>query len=325
VTTRRAFLGALAGGLFAAPAAASAQQGKGIPRIGVLGAPGTPSDRGLLQGLRDLGYVDGKTVLLEYRSPEGDIGRLPALAVDLVRLRVDVIFAAASPHVRSARNATRTIPIVFAGVADPVGQGFVESLPRPGGNVTGVSAINVELSGKRVELLREARPNLKKVAYLFDPRDPASPPVLKAIEAGAQALGVSLLTLPAEIRTSADVDAAFAVMTRERVEGLIVAGASAFSQRSRIAELAAQHRLMVMSDSRFHVEAGSLMAYGANYEHLARRAATYVDKILKGAKPAVLPVEQPTRFELVINLKAAKSLGLTIPPSLLQRADEVIQ
>jgi putative ABC transport system substrate-binding protein len=330
VTTRRAFIGTVAGGLLAAPLAAEAQQAAKIARIGYLagslaGNPHLPE--AFRQGLRDLGYVEGRTVVIEYRDAEGKLERLPALAVELVALKVDVILAGGTPQALAAKQATRTLPIVFAAHADPVGSGLVTSLARPGGNVTGLSLLAPELVGKRLEQLKQAVPGVNRVAVLWEPGayvELTERDILKETEVAARALGVRLQFV--EARGPADFDRAFSDMTRARAGALTVLPSTMFIiERRRLVDLAAKNRLPAVYTSREYVDAGGLMSYGPNIADLFRRAATYVDKILKGAKPGDLPVEQPTKFELVINLKTAKALGLTIPPSVLSRADEVLQ
>jgi ABC-type uncharacterized transport system substrate-binding protein len=328
MTTRRAFIGTLAGGLLAVPLAADAQLPAKVPRIGYL-SPLSPTDNPHLleafrQGLRELGYVEGQNIAIEYRFAEGRPERLPALAAELVRLKVDVILTTAAPAPQAAKQATSAIPIVFAVTGDPVAEGLVASVARPGGNITGLATIAPELVGKQLELLKEVAPKVSRVAVLQNPRDHAHPPMLRQAEGVAGALGVQVHILQA--RTPPEIEAAFAAMRSQRAGGVLVLRDGLFLvQRTQIAALAAKNRLPAVYGNREHAEAGGLMAYGASAPHMFRRAATYVDKILKGAKPADLPVEQPTKFELVVNLKTAKALGLTIPPSLLQRADEVIQ
>jgi len=317
--------------LLAAPLAADAQQAAKIVRIGFLStnlaaSPHLPE--AFRQGLRDLGYVEGRNLVIEYRDAEGKVDRLPALAAELVALKVDVIFVGGSTRAAlTARQATKTIPIVFVGVGDPVGSGLVTSLARPGGNVTGLSGLGPELVGKCLELLTQAVPGVSLVAVLWQPGSAGERTVkdiLQAAEVAARALGVRVQFV--EARGLADFDRAFSDMTRARAGALTVLPSAMFTnERRRLVALAAKNRLPAVYSLREFVDAGGLMAYGANVADVYRRATTYVDKILKGAKPADLPVEQPTKFELVINLKTAKALGLTIPPSLLQRADEVIQ
>jgi putative ABC transport system substrate-binding protein len=331
VTTRRAFIGTLAGGLLAAPLAPEAQQAAKVPRIGHLASGGDPSNllrEAFLQGLRDLGYVEGRNVVIEYRSAEGKLERLPALAAELVALKVDVIVAAAGTVTAlAARQATGTIPIVFIAAGDPVSAGLVTSLARPGGNLTGLSALSPELTSKWLELLKQTVPGVSRIAFLWQAGvtpERMERAILKEADVAARALGVKLQVV--EARGPADIDKAFSEMTRARAGALTVFSTPMFSsERKRLVDLAAKNRLPTMYSFRGYVDAGGLMAYGPNLADLARRAATYVDKILKGAKPGDLPAEQPTKFELVINLKTAKALGLTIPQSLLGRADEVIQ
>ena len=327
---RRTFLATLAGGLLAAPLAAEAQPREKVPRVAYL-TPWSDSDpgrqRGLeafRQGLRELGYVEGRNISIESRSAEGKDDRLPALAADLVRSKVDVIVTLGGAATQAAQQATRTIPIVMSLVNDPVGSGLVASLARPGGNVTGLTVISPDLLGKRLELLKEVVPKVSRVALLRNPDNPADAAMLREVEAAARALGVRLQTL--EARNHQEIERAFAAMIRERAGALLILPDGIFlTQRRQIAELAAKGRLPSIMGTSDYPAAGGLMAYGANYRDLVRRAATFVDKILKGAKPADLPVEQPTTFELIINLKTAKALGLTISQSLLGRADQVIQ
>ena len=329
---RRAFLGTLAGGLLAAPLAAEAQEATKIARIGYL----TTADlataphhlrEAFFKGLRDLGYVEGRNLVIEYRSAEGKVERLPALAAELVSLKVDVILAPASVHVLAAKQATGTIPIVFVNSGDPVASGLVTSLARPGGNVTGLSTLTVDLIGKCLEQIPQAVPGVSRVAVLWSPGDfpeRTEKDMLKQAEVAARALGIGLQFV--EVRGPANFDRAFSEMTGARAGALtVLASTMFFTERRRLVERTANNRLPAMYTSRDFVDAGGLMSYGPDYADLFRRAATYVDKILKGAKPGDLPVEQPNKFELVINLKTAKALGLTIPQSLLQRADQVIE
>jgi putative ABC transport system substrate-binding protein len=278
------------------------------------------------QGLRELGYVEGQNIVLEYRWAHGKAERLPDLATELVRLKVDFIIAASTPAVLAARQATLTVPIVMAGgVADPVAQGLAASLARPGGNITGVNLLaGSEIGGKYLEIFKEAVPRLSRVSVLWNPGNPSHPLLVKEMEAAARVLGIRLH--PTEARTPDDYDSAFSAMTRAGADGVfIMTDPNAFLHRKRLADLAAKSRLPSMHSLIEPVEAGGLLAYAANFPDVARRAATYVDKIVKGAKPGDLPIEQPTKFELVINLKTARALGLTVPPSLLQRADQVIE
>jgi len=326
---RRTFLGTLTGGLLAAPLAAEAQQADKVARIGWLGndpVSSAPLREAFRQGLRDLGYVEGRNVVIEYRDAEGKLERLPALAAELVALRVDVIVAGNTGLARAAKQATRTLPIVLV-AGDPVMSGLVTSLAQPGGNVTGLaSSAAPDIVGKWMELLKQAVPGVSRVAVLWQPgvQGQQNKDMLKRAEVAGQALGVRLQFV--EARGPADIDRAFSDMTRAHAGALTVLLSNMFVvERRRLVDLAAKNRLPVMYQAREFVDAGGLMAYGPNFADIFRRAATYVDKILRGAKPADLPVEQPTKFELVINLKTAKALGLTIPPSLLQRADQVIE
>ncbi len=326
-TAVQAFV-ALALGMLAALPAAGAQQPKKVPRIGVLWpyspTVASPLAQAFRQGLRGLGYVEGQNIALEERWAEEKYDRLPSLAAELVRLNVDIIVAATTTAIQAAQHATRTIPIVMTITNDPVDSGFVASLARPGGNITGLSLLSPELSGKRLELLKEATPKVSRVAVLWNSSNPSHPLLLRETEAAARALRVQLQ--PLEVRGPTEVDSAFSTMTRDRAGALIVLPDAIFrNQQRRIADLAAKSRLPAMYWTRELVDAGGLMAYGANIPDLFRRAATYVDKILKGTKPADLPVEQPTRFELVINMKTAKALGLTFPQTILIRADHLIQ
>ena len=272
-------------------------------------------------------YVDGRSVVIEYRDAEGKYDRLPARAAELVALKVDVIVAADTPAALAAKQATRTLPIVFIGAGDPVTIGLVTSLARPGGNVTGLSLLAPELVGKRLELLKQAVPGVGRVAALWQPGfvgERTEKDMLKEVEVTARALGVRLQFV--EARGPADFDRAFSDMTRARADALTVLGSAMFAnERRRVVDLAAKNRLPGVYGFREYVDAGGLMAYGPNVADLFQRAATYADKILKGAKPGDLPVEQPTKFELVLNLKTAKALGLTIPQSVLVRADQVIE
>ena len=308
---------------------AEAQQAKKVPRIGLL-TTGFPASiahllEGIKQGLRELGYVEGQNVLLELRYGEAKVEQLPLFAADLVRLKVDVIVAIPNPAIEAVRQATQTIPIVMPIGSDPVGVGFVASLARPGGNITGLSAYSPELNGKRLELLKETVPKLSRVALLMSPNIPGNANDLKETELAARSL--RLRTQLLEVRGSSDLDSVFKTMTKERAEALVVfpGQPTLFANRKQVVEIAAKNRLPAMYPLADYVNAGGLMSYGVINLDLFRRAATYVDKILKGAKPADLPVEQPTKFELIINLKTAKQIGLTIPPNVLARADRVIK
>jgi len=325
---RRVFLSVLSGGLLAAPLAAEAQQAGKVYRIGYLSAGSDTSNprvrEAFRQGLRELGWVEGQNIIIEYRWAEGRFDRLPDLAAELVRLKVDIIVAPATPAAAAAKKATGAIPIVMIGVGDPVGTGFVASLARPGGNITGSSySVGLEIIAKQLELLKEAVPKVRRVAILSNPTNPAHPLWMSEIKDAGRSLGVQLQFPEAQGPT--EFDGAFAAMAKERAGALLVMADGMFMlHRTRLADLAAKSRLPSLG-YRELVEAGGLMSYGPSLPDLWRRAATFVDKILKGAKPADLPVEQPAKFELVINLKTAKALGLTIPPSLLARADQVIE
>jgi len=309
---------------------AAAQLSAKVPRVGYLN-PGSPSDplsqrrlEAFRQGLRELGYVEGQNIAIESRWAEGKYDRYPALAADLVRLKVDVIVAMSGAATQAAQQATRTIPIVMSLVNDPVGSGLVPSLAHPGGNITGTSVMSPDLIGKQLQLLKEVVPKVSRVAFLRHPANPASAANLREAEAAARGLGVRLQTL--EARNPQEIDSAFAAMTREQAGALLIHADALFgNQRRQIAELATKKRLPSIFLTTEYAEAGGLMVYGPNLLNLERRAATYVVKILKGAKPADLPVEQPSKFDLLVNLKTAKALGLTIPQTLLQRADQVIQ
>jgi ABC-type uncharacterized transport system substrate-binding protein len=315
--------------LLAVAAIAEAQQPKKVPRIGYLAivplsalAPRTDAFR---QGLRDLGYMDGKNTIVELRSSNGNRDRLPALAAELVSLKVDVIVTAGGGVTRVAKEATSTIPIVMAQDSDPVANGFVASLARPGGNITGLSNLSSDLVGKRLELLKEVVPKLSRLAVFGTSNNLDNTRELKEIENTAAAFGVKLQHV--DILAPKDIDPAFRAAAKARAEAVIwiVSGPVGGGHRKEIVELALKNRLPVIYHLGSFVEAGGLMAYGVSLNDLYRRAATYVDKILKGAKPADLPVEQPIKFEFIVNLKAAKQIGLTIPPNVLARADRVIK
>jgi len=309
-------------------AVAQAQQPTKIPRIGFLSATfpfNVPARlEAFRQGLRELGYVENKNIVVEYQYGEGKLDRLPTLLNELVRLKVDVIVTAGPSPTRAAKKATVTIPIVMAWDYDPVGNGFVSSLARPGGNITGLSTLALEISGKQLEILKEIVPKLSRVAVLGTSTVPGNQDALRATESAAEALKVQLQYL--EIRDRKDIESVFQAARKGRVDAVLaLASRVLVSDRTQVANLAVKSRLPVIYGESEHVEAGGLMTYGVSITDLFRRAATYVDKILKGVKPADLPVEQPTKFELVINLKAAKQIGLTIPPSVLARADRVIR
>jgi ABC-type uncharacterized transport system substrate-binding protein len=312
--------------LFVLCVPATAQQPKKVPRIGYLGGPPPLLERreAFRQGLRELGYIEGKNIVIEWRSGEGKSEHIPALAAELVRLKVDVIVTDGSNSTRRAKEATSTIPIVMAQDVDPVGRGIVASLARPGGNITGLSNLAPELSGKRLELLKETVSRLSSVAVFGTSNTPSTAPTLKETELAARALGVKVQYL--DVLDPKDIEIAFRAASKGRVDAVIVLGSPVlFSQRRQVADLAAKSRLPTIYEGQNYVSDGGLMSYGVTITELDRRAATYVDKILKGAKPADLPVEQPMKFELVINLKTAKQIGLAIPPNVLARADKVIR
>jgi putative tryptophan/tyrosine transport system substrate-binding protein len=312
--------------LLAAPLGAQAQQADKNPRVALLSVGLVPERiEAFRDGLRQLGYVERQTVAIEVRDAQGNADRLPGFAAELVRLKIDVIVAAGSDALRAAQQATRTIPIVMAvGGGDLVASGLVTSLARPGGNITGLTTLSAHIMAKRLQLIKEAVPKATRVAVLWRRDNPSHQSNLKGIEGAAASMGVTLQ--PAQARDAAELDAAFAAMTKGRAGAVLVLGDLLFeSQRSRIVDLAARGGLPAMYFAKGFVQAGGLMSYATDQNDLYRRAAGYVDKILKGAKPADLPVEQPTKFELVINLKTAKRLGLTIPPSVLARADEIIE
>jgi putative ABC transport system substrate-binding protein len=305
-----------------------AQEPTKVFTIGFLatGSPSTdqPYIDSFRQGLRDLGYIEGKNIVIEWRYAEGKLERASDLASDLVRLKVAILVAGTTPAALAAQKATRTIPIVFAIVADPIGAGLVDTLAKPGGNVTGATTINSELVGKRLEIFKEVVPRASVLAFLLNPADVSNVIALKDAESPAQALGIRLR--PFEVRDLSGIEHAFSVMTLQGARALyLAAGTLTLSHRGRIVDLAAKSRLPTMYGSSDFVAAGGLMSYAANFAERYHRAAVYVDKILKGAKPAALPVEQPTKFEFIINLKAAKQIGLTIPPNVLARADKVIK
>ena len=315
---------AFALGTLTTPLAAGAQAGK-LPRIGYLTTRPEAMQsyvEAFRQGLRELGYVEGRNIAIEYRSAEGKLDRLPDLAAELVRLKVDIIVAAATPAILAAKNATSTIPIVMAPAADPVGTGLITSLARPGGNITGVSVMLPELAGKRLQLLKEVLPRVTRVAFLAL-RDPSGRQLVEETQVAGQTLGLRIQQVV--VGGAEELDGAFAAILKERAGALIVQPALFNWYTRRIVDFAARHRMPTISDIRELPDAGGLMSYGPNVRESNRRAAIYVDKILKGAKPGDLAIEQPTKFELVVNRKTAKALGLTIPPSLLLQADRVIE
>jgi len=325
---RRRFIRAVTLSLLAAPLAAEAQQAGKVRRIGYLGHGPAASDdpyfEAFRQGLRELGWVEGQNIAIEVRFSKGKTDQLPTLAAELVGLKVDLIYASTTPAALAAKQATTTIPIVIGFVADPVGIGIVASLARPGGNITGWTHQGLELRAKYLDLLREAVPEAIRFGVLWNPANQIHRPSLKIIEAAAQGLKVELH--PVGVQDPKDLESTFSALVRKRAQALVVFPDGMFiAQTPLIVSLAARSRLPTMYGLRGYAEAGGLMAYGINSSDMPRRGAYFVDRILKGAKPADLPVEQPTKFELVINLKTAKALGLTIPQSLLLRADEIIQ
>jgi putative ABC transport system substrate-binding protein len=321
--TRRAFCSML----LALPVAARAQQRTKIPRIGILVTSSASSYSARVEAfrrrLRELGYVEGKNIVIEYRYTEGKLERLPDLAAELGRLKVDVIVTT-GPAILAAKKASATIPIVFAAAGDPVGTGLVSSLARPGGNITGLSVMAPDLDGKRLELLKEAFPKVARVAFLWESGGSRGNQALTDMEAAAKALGLKLLSL--EVRSLDDFEGAFARAKRDGAQAFITTGGPVINtQQRQVLDFAAMNRLPAMCPTSEFVEAGGLMSYGPNQADLWRRAADFVDKILKGTKPAEIPVEQPMKFEFVINLIAAKQIGVIIPPNVLVRADKVIR
>jgi ABC-type uncharacterized transport system substrate-binding protein len=325
---RREFITLLGGAAVAWPLVARAQQAGKVWRIGILDTTSVALNAAnfdaLRQGLRQHGYIEGQNLVIDYRSADGRVERFPDLAAELVHLKVDLIVTRGTPAVVAVKNATKTIPVVMAASGDPIGAGVVAGLARPGANVTGLSAFVTELQAKRLELLKELVPGINRIAALLNMSSPATPPQWEQTKAAARTLAIEPQLL--DVRKPEDLNRAFETAIRQRAEALVV-GINALTQANRrpIADLATKHRLPAIYASREFVDAGGLVAFGVNYPDLYRRAATYVDKILKGAKPADLPIEQPTKFEMVINLKTAKALGLDVPPTLLARADEVIE
>jgi putative ABC transport system substrate-binding protein len=321
---RRAFISGITVGLLGAPLVAEAQPAGRVWRIAVLGNENNPPWEGFRQGLRDLGYVEGRNVTMEWRWSEGKTDRFPGLAMELVALKPDVIVASGTQAVRAAKQATSAIPIVMTTSSYPDKIGLVDSLSHPGGNVTGLNNVGPELSGKKLGLLKEIAPKVSRVAVFWNPASPVEPLTVKELLTAAPAVGVEIQSV--EVRSPDDFPAAFAALSSSRVHALLALGNPInFRGRKLIADFALKNRLPSIYDERLFVDAGGLISYAPSFTDSFRRAATYVDKIFKGARPADLPVEQPTKFELVINLKTAKALGLTIPPSLLQRADQVIE
>jgi putative tryptophan/tyrosine transport system substrate-binding protein len=305
---------------------AEAQQAEKVPRIGYLSnsssSPPSPTQEAFRQGLRDLGYIEGETIIVEYRHAEGKRDRLPDLAAELVRTHVDVIFVRGNQATRAAKQATNTIPIIVGGAGDLVGTGLVASIARPGGNITGFTRMSSELSGKRIELLKEADSKVSRVAVIWSTRQDRGE--LSEIESAARQLGVKIQ--PVKVRNPNEFQSGYAAMARERANALIMLHSSfAYAHRRRLLDLAAKNRLPSMCETARWTKSGCLISYGPDRLYLYRRAVSYVDKVLKGAKPGELPIEQPKKFELIINLKTAKKMGLTIPSSVLYRADTVIK
>jgi len=321
----RSAIAAVVLALLAVPLAAVAQPAAKVPRIGVLeSTPSSTSVEAFKQGLQERGYVEGKSIVIEYRWAHGKVAEFPKLAAELVHLKVDVIFAGTTPAALAARDATNTIPIVFAIVADPVGVKLISSLPKPGGNVTGLTTNNIEVAGKRLEILKEmAGGKVSRGAVLFNPADASNVLFLRATEAPARILGMTLRPFP--VKGPEDFQGAFSAMASSQIDSLsVAAGVLTITHARQLAELAAKTRIPAMYGTREFVEAGGLVSYSASFTDNYRRAATYVDKILKGAMPRDLPVEQASKFEFVINRKTAKALGLTLPPSIVLRATQVI-
>jgi ABC-type uncharacterized transport system substrate-binding protein len=324
---RREFI-SLLGAVSAWPLAARAQQVGKVPRVGFMGNSTAALEANLVgpfrDSLRELGYQEGRNIVIEYRWAEGNYERFPALVAELLAMPVDVIVTAGTPATLAVKKATSTVPLVMIAVGDPVGTGIVPILARPGGNITGLSSIAPDLEGKRLELLREVIPKLSHVALFVNPLNPFHAASMRQAFAAAQALGIKLQAL--EVRTSEELDGAFAAIVREKPDALLILADRVFlHNRKRMMDFATEHRLPSVNAYREVVEAGGLMSYGPSYEDMHRRAADYVDKILKGAKPGDLPVEQPTKFTLILNLKSAKALDVEVPPMLVGRADEVIE
>jgi putative ABC transport system substrate-binding protein len=325
---RRKFIALLGGVVAAWPFAARAQHGGKIPRVGFMGNSTAALEANLIgpfrEGLRERGYEEGRNVEIVFRWAEGRYERFPDLIAELIAANVDIIVTAGTPATLAVKKATSTVPVVMAAIGDPVGTGIVPNLARPGGNITGLSAIAPDLEGKRLELLREVVPHLAHVAFFLNPANEFHTVSLRQALAAAQALNIKLQ--PREVRKSEDLDAAFAAIVKEKPDGLLILADRIFlHNRQRMMDFAIEHRLPSVNAYRELVEAGGLISYGPSYEEMHRRAADYVDRILKGARPGDLPVEQPTRFTLIVNLKAAKALGLEVPPTLVARADEVIE
>jgi len=325
---RRQFITLLGGAAATWPLAARAQQPAKIPRIGFLGNSTATMEANLIgplrDGLRELGYEEGRNVIIEFRWADGKYDQFPALVAELLAAKVDVIITAGTPATLAIKKATSTVPLVFIAVGDPVGTGVVPNLGRPGGNITGLSSIAPDLEGKRLELLREVVPKLSHVAFFLNPANAFHTASMRQARVAAQSLGIKLQ--PMEVNKSEQLDGAFASIVKEKPDALLILADRIFlHNRKRMMEFAIHQRLPSVNAYRELVEAGGLISYGPSYEDMHRRAAVYVDKILKGTKPADLPIEQPTKFTLLINLKTAKTLGLTVPPTLVARADELIE
>ena len=325
---RRQFITLLGGAAATWPLAARAQKPAKIPRIGFLGNSTATMEANLIgplrDGLRELGYEEGRNVIIEFRWADGKYDQFPALVAELLAAKVDVIITAGTPATLAIKKATSTVPLVFIAVGDPVGTGVVPNLGRPGGNITGLSSIAPDLEGKRLELLREVVPKLSHVAFFLNPANAFHTASMRQARVAAQSLGIKLQ--PMEVNKSEQLDGAFASIVKEKPDALLILADRVFlHNRKRMMEFAIQQRLPSVNAYRELVEAGGLISYGPSYEDMHRRAAVYVDKILKGTKPADLPIEQPTKFTLLINLKTAKTLGLTVPPTLVARADELIE
>jgi putative ABC transport system substrate-binding protein len=325
---RRQFITLLGGAAATWPLAARAQQPAKIPRIGFLGNSTATMEANLIgplrDGLRELGYEEGRNVIIEFRWADGKYDQFPALVAELLAAKVDVIITAGTPATLAIKKATSTVPLVYIAVGDPVGTGVVPNLGRPGGNITGLSSIAPDLEGKRLELLREVVPKLSHVAFFLNPANAFHTASMRQARVAAQSLGIKLQ--PMEVNKSEQLDGAFASIVKEKPDALLILADRVFlHNRKRMMEFAIQQRLPSVNAYRELVEAGGLISYGPSYEDMHRRAAVYVDKILKGTKPADLPIEQPTKFTLLINLKTAKTLGLTVPPTLVARADELIE
>jgi ABC-type uncharacterized transport system substrate-binding protein len=328
MSTRRAFMALLGGAAAAWPLAARAQQAGKIPRVGFMGNSTAALEANLVgpfrDGLRELGYQEGRNIVIEYRWADGKYERFPALVAELLAVPVDVIVTAGTPATLAVKKATSRVPLVMIAVGDPVGTGIVPTLARPGGNITGLSSIAPDLEGKRLELLREVIPKLSHVTLFLNPLNPFHAVSMRQAFAAAQALGIKLQAL--EVRTSGELEGAFAAIVRTKPDALLILADRVFlHNRKRVMDFATEQRLPSVNAYREVVEAGGLMSYGPSYEDMHRRAADYVDKILKGAKPGDLPVEQPTKFTLILNLKSARALGIDVPPMLIARADEVIE